>query len=647
MKKLPERDGVTRRDLLAGVAFAGLGGATIADPSDDAAPLRHLDGQRLESAAALHARAAGAALPDMPDFDAQHGERYELVIVGAGLSGLAAAWWYRRHAGRPVRILLLEAQPDLGGHALRNEFVARNGQRLIGYGGSQSLDSPSLWSPAARALLQGLDIDLTQFESWYDQGWSARHGLTRSATLFSAEAWGQTRLLRREPGMPPAATLDQLPLSEAARRDLLQLWTAPRDPFADLSPQAKRARLAAISYDQLLTEVLGLDARICRYLADRSKDYLGAGTDAVSALDAYALGLPGFEAMGLGRQPDRLMSPSARQLMLGRDDYIYHFPDGNAGLARALLRSLIPAALPGSGMESLVLAARDDQQLDRPGTPVRLRLNAPVQSVRHVGPVGQARAVDVSYQDASGALQTVRADQVLLACFNRAIPTLCPELPALQREALLDQVKVPLVYANVLLSDWQAFARAGIGGFSAPGSFWQRAALDFPVSVGRYRFAETPHDPILLHLSAVLLDGAAGSPPRAQAAAGRRRLLAMGFDEFEASIRSLLNQALGPFGFDGARSIEAITVNRWPHGYAYEYMRPWDRYWPAGPLPIETARRRWGRIAIANADAGAFAYAHGAIDQAARAVKDLLPDARLPAWHRRPGPAPWNNASAS
>lgn len=628
--------GITRRDLLGGVAL-GLAGAAPAATS--AAPLLQFDGQQLAAASTLHALNAGAARPEPPRFDAQRDEQVDLLVVGAGISGLAAAHWYRRHAGRPLRILLLEAQTDLGGHAIRNEFTARNGRRLIGYGGSQSLDSPSSWSSAARSLLGELGLDLGQFDSFYDQGWAQRHGLTRQAQLFSAELWGETRLLRRDAQTPLDEWLAQLPLGDAARRDLRRLQTQPPDPWPALSPARKRARLATLSYDRWLTEVLGMDAQLCRYLQHRGKDYLGAGTDAISALDAWALGLPGFDAMQLGAAIDPLMSPSARHLLAGRDDYIYHFPDGNAGLVRALLRALIPAALPGSGLESLLLAERQNAALDQPDAPVRLRLASPVLRLRHDGPPQKARHVDVCYQGPDGALRTVRARHAVLACFNRAIPTLCPELPAAQRAALLDQVKVPLVYANVLLSNWRAFQRAGISGFSMPGNFWGRAALDFPVSIGRYRFAEGPDDPILLHYSAVVLDGPPGSAPREQAAAGRRCLLAMPFEAFERSIRDTLQQALGSFGFDGEREIEAITVNRWPHGYAYEYMRPWDSYWPQGPLPIETARRRFGRIAIANADAGAFAYAHGAIDQAARAVAELLPRARLPAWRQRPGPA--------
>jgi spermidine dehydrogenase len=127
---------------------------------------------------------------------------------------------------------------------------------------------------------------------------------------------------------------------------------------------------------------------------------------------------------------------------------------------------------------------------------------------------------------------------------------------------------------------------------------------------------------VLLHMSAVPLQP--GLSPREQAAAGRRRLVALTFADLERSIRDQLARSLGGGGFDPAHDIEAICANRWSHGYAYEYMRPWDAYWPDGPLPIVAARQRVGRIAIANSDSGAYAYAHSAIDQGIRAVRELL-----------------------
>jgi len=628
---------ITRRDFINGIAVAAGGLAAPACPhaQEGAGAAGDFGGQSLAAAAPLHARRDGAPLPAWSEF-ADDGERFDLVVVGAGISGLAAAQMYRQHAGRPVSMLILDAAPELGGHALRNEFTARNGRRLIGYGGSESLDSPGLWSPAAHALVRSVGIELEQFKDYYDSGWQARHGLTQSAAWYAPQLWGEGRLVRHAPGEPAADWVARTPLLPAAQRDLLQLLQARHDPWPQLTRAQKRARLAGLSYDRFLTEVLGLHPQLTLLYRNRTSGYIGVGSDACSALDAFALGLPGFAGLALGEAVDALMSPSGRQAKGGRDDYIYHFPDGNAGLVRALLRSLIPAALPGSGMESLVLAERDDAQLDRPDAPLRIRLNSPVLRVQHAA---GGMAVDVGYRGADGSLRRLRADQVVLACFHRVIPQLCPELPAAQREALNDQVRVPLIYGNVLLSHWRPFQRAGIAGLGLPGHLFDSLRIDFPVSIGRYRFPDSPDDPILLHLSSVVLDGPAGAPERVQAAAGRRKLLGLGFAELEREIRSILQGALGPFGFDAAADIEAITLNRWAHGYAYEYMRPWDSFWPAGPLPMHSARRGWGRIAIANSDAGAYAYAQGAIDQATRAVAELLPQARLPRFWREPGPS--------
>lgn len=185
----------------------------------------------------------------------------------------------------------------------------------------------------------------------------------------------------------------------------------------------------------------------------------------------------------------------------------------------------------------------------------------------------------------------------------------------------------------------EALDQAKIAGFSDPGGFWKGVEIDFPVSMGNYTFADVPADPVILHLSKIPLTGDATMGAREQSAAGRFELTQISFEDMEREIRDMLQRALGGYGFDAARDIEAITCNRWSHGYALEYMRPWDQFWPDGPLPIETARQPWGRIAIANSDSGAYAYVHSAIDQAARAVHDLLGDkATLTDYSKFPGP---------
>lgn len=651
----PDRRRWWRRVAHEGIGWLALFAAERSLAGDDATvatdtlpgdpPLRTgLQGQTDALSAPLHALRDGddrAARSTCERDDAIE----DLVVVGAGLSGLAGAWLYRRHAGRPVRILLLDALDDIGGHARRNEFQSRSGERLVGYGGSQSLDTPSFFSPLVHSLLADIGVSLERFPTGiYDRGWAARHGLVRRAVYFPRAAWGDDRLVVHDDDEPPASWLGRTPLPADARQALLRLWTQPAPPlWPTLAPAQRRARLAATTYADYLRRHWRLPAAAMRWHARSTHGYFGVGIDAVSALDARAAGLPGFDGLPLGDAAltDRRLSPSARLLQRGPDDYVYHFPDGNAGVARALLRQLMPRALPGDDMASLASARLAYERLDDAASPVRLRLGSPVLGLRHLGPPERAQRVELRYRTPDGTLRCVQARQVLLACWHRVIPQLTDELPEAQVRALLDQVKVPLLYANALLSNWRAWQRAGTASLRIVDGFWDEAGLDMPVALGRVRPPDRSDRPILVHLAKVVVDPARrGRSPREQAAAGRRRLLGWSESRLVDEVASLLQGALGGHGFDATRDLEAVTVNRWAHGYALEYARPWDAYWPDGPLPCVRARRGWGRVAIANSDAGAYAYAHSAIDQAARAVQELLPQARMAAFEDRPGPPP-------
>lgn len=632
---------ISRRDFLDGVALtvgaAALGGplsrsAFAAGPAVYPPKLTGLRGHHEGSYNVMHSVRDGTFW-DKAGAPEATGEHYDLVVVGGGISGLAAAVQYRKQAGAGARILVLENHDDFGGHAKRNEFTSAGGRMILGYGGSQSLQTPSYFSPAVNALLADIGVEPKRFEQYYDQGWAETRGLGR-AVFFPKEVFGADALVKEADAA--ADWVPQSPLTDKAKQDLIALIDAPADYLPGLSRAEKLDRLSKTTYAQFLTELVKADPQLVAYFQGSTEAYFGAGIDAVTCVDAWANGNPGFDGMDLGDEVYPTMSPSGRLARTDPDEYIYHFPDGNAGVARALVRSLIPAAIPGSTMEDLVLAQADYGKLDVDGQPVRIRLSSTVVRVKHQGDPASAKAVDVAYvQD--GKLRTVQAGHVVLACWHRVIPFLTDELAAAQVEALRDQQKVPLIYTNVLIRNWSAFSKLGIEGFEAPGHFWSGAEIDFPVSMGGYNFADTPEDPVLLHLSKVPLQP--GLSSREQSLSGRLQLTQLTFETMEREIRDLLGRALSGGGFDPARDIEAITANRWSHGYAYEYMRPWDAFWPDGPLPIVAARQPWGRIAIANADSGAYAYVHSAIDQATRAVRELLgtPDG-APAFADFPGP---------
>lgn len=618
---------ISRRDFLNGVAMTAaamaLNGALsgvsfAATPPGDPAKLTGLRGHSVDAMNIMHAVRDGAFWDTAPKPEAT-GETYDLVVVGGGISGLTAALLYCQQ--KPDgRVLILENNDEFGGHARRNEFVSKSGKRMIGYGGSQSLQTPSQFSDLVKQVLIDIGIATERFETFYDQGWWDDHGLS-DAHFFRKEDFGTDVLV---PETETAADwVPQTPLNDTAKANLIELIDSPPDYLSGKSLDEKLELLSRTTYDDFLTQICGYDPQLVTYFKNATEEYLGIGIEGTTALDAWGIGVPGFDGMELGDKPYKTMSPSGRLEKIDEDDYIYHFPDGNAGVARALVRKLIPAALAGTSMEELVLNSVDYSRLDVAGNPVRLRLGASVVRVRHDGDPASAKSVTLTYVE-DGKLKTVTGSQVVLACWNRVIPKITDELAQPQIDALNDQIKVPLIYGTVLISNWTAFDKLKIDGFEAPNAFWRAVFLDDPVSVGDYKFAADPTEPMLLHLWSVPVSGDKGISARDQATAGRYALTTLAFEDMERELRDLMNRALKDGGFDAARDIEAITINRWSHGYALEYMRPWDQFWPDGPLPIEAARKGWGRIAIANSDSGAYAYAHSAIDQAGRAVNELI-----------------------
>ena len=618
---------LTRRDFLNGVALT-VGGALrsprealgLDDPAGGAVPyppaLTGLRGSHAGSFEVGHALRDGTFWASAGP-TADTGERYDLVVVGAGISGLAAAWYFRQAAGSSARILVLDNHDDFGGHARRNEFRV-GGRTLIGYGGTFAIDSPAPYSAVASALLADLGVDVSRWDRMFERGLYAGLGMD-AAVFFDRETFGADRLLRAPgPTAPWTSFLAQAPLSEAAGRDILRLVKELIDYLPGLDDGAKKAHLARMSYADFLVKGAGCHPDVLPFFQARPQSLYGLGIDAVSALDAWGLGLPGFAAMKLAPTAGPGMGLDARP---GPRSPFLHFPDGNATLARLLVGRLIPRAVPARSVDEVVTGRVDYARLDEPG-PARLRLGSTVVRVRHAGDAAQAAEVEVSYAR-RGRLERVRARSCVLACWNAVIPYICPELPTAQRDALAYAIKVPLVYTNVALRSWASFRALKVSRVHCPGSFFSTVDLDLPVRVGSYRPARRPEEPIVVHM--MRTPCRPGLPGREQHRAGQRELVTMTFDTFERKVRDQLARMLAVGGFDPARDIVAITVNRWPHGYAYQYNSLWDPFWIAGgPQPCVTARQPFGRIAIANADAAAYAYTDAAIDQAHRAVGELL-----------------------
>jgi len=564
------------------------------------------------------------------------GEAYDLVVVGGGISGLAAAHFFREKVGKSARILILENHDDFGGHAKRNEFHMGGRLQLLN-GGTFLIDSPNPYSPVADGLLKTLGIDPPAFEKKFtDRNLYPSLGL-HSAVFFDKETFGEDRLVVGTPGrgwddddeatdgrakksMTWSEFMARTPLSPDVQRDIVRIQEDKVDYMPGLSSAEKKARLSKISYRDFLLDVIKANPGVIAFYQTRTDGEWGVHIDAEPALDCWALGLPGFRGMNLepGSAPN--MSYTAAGYANG-GSYRFHFPDGNASIARLLVRDLVPDAVPGHTAEDIVTSQVDYGRLDRENAPLRIRLNSTVVAAGNFGSPAVAKEVEVIYASGNQVFK-VRAKGCVLACWNMTIPYLCPELPEAQKEALHYLVKVPLVYASVGIRNWTSFQKLGIANVSAPGSYWSSISLNAAVNLGDYRSPTKPEEPILLHLTRTPCKS--GLPAREQHKIGRYELLATSFETFERKTRDQLARTLSSGGFDPARDIEAITVNRWPHGYGYEYNPLFDPDWPEDQRPNVIGRKRFGRITIANTDSAATAYTDAAIDQAYRAVNELL-----------------------
>jgi spermidine dehydrogenase len=624
---------ITRRDFLNGAALlttvaaapllapnpaaAQAPAALAAQDAPDYYPplLTGMRGSHPGSFEAAHALRDGSPQPAPTD----SGEEYDLIVVGAGISGLSAAHFYRAGTSAKARILLLDNHDDFGGHAKRNEFHLGNQLHLMN-GGTLEIDSPRPYSPVAAGLISTLGIDVPKLEKTVEQmKFYERMGLERGI-FFDRETFGADKLVVGVNSKPAAKLFASAPLSARAREQMAELQEGHTDYLPGLSAAEKKDRLSRMSYEAYLRDVVQVEPGVIKFYHARTMTEWAVGTDAVSALECWGFGFPGFQGMKLTKGSIARMGPTSSGYHDTGGSYHLHFPDGNATIARLLVRDLIPRAVPGEGVENVVTARVNYSQLDRPGTPIRLRLNSTVINVRHLESAGQGKVQATYLRD--GKAFTAHAKGAVLACYNMMIPYLCPDLPETQKAALHELVKAPLVYTSVAIRNWQAFERLNLHEVYAPGAYFTEVRLNSHDNIGDYRSVRTPDQPILVHM--VRTPCKAGLTEHEQNRAGRAEMLATSFETFERNIRDQLNRTLGPGGFDAARDITAITVNRWPHGYAPEHNPLFEPDVPEAQRPHVIGRARFGHISIANSDAGGQAYTDSAINQAHRAVQELL-----------------------
>ena len=617
-KRLGMQRAITRRDFVQGAAVAAgavlqagavgaFGGAnasagaqrmTIADYPPVKTGMRGSHPGAYEIAHAL-AR-DGAKFPEPKSTE----EHYDLIVVGAGISGLAAAHYYQKRFGADSKILLLENHDDFGGHAKRNEFH-QSGEMVLSLGGTHNLEWWS-FSKTVNAFMQEHGVDCKGMRKQMEFAYG-RDAPNSPAMWFDETTYGVNRLVTNFNLSAKLTTedIDKIPISDAGRDSLKRFYdSAPS--LEDWTEAEAEDLLSSMSYPDFLRQYGGLTEDAVQLFDKEEHGSWGLEMRAISAAEAMWEGYPGAHLFGEDWSEDSFGYPVAM------------WPDGNASLVRLMVAKLVPQSAPNAAAENVAMTQFDYSALDRENTNVRLRLNSTVVGVNNTD-----QGVSVTYASSEGELKQVSARHSVLACYHSIIPHLCPAMSDTQKAALKYQVKVPMILTNVLLRNSEALDKLGVDAVSCPGRLHARLFLFKGLHTGGYKRSDGADEAVSLVFWGSI------SPPedavdiRSQLRGSRQKLLELSFEDFEREVRTVLDGLLGPAGFDVAEDILAITVNRWPHGYAYEYMQLWDPEWESGEAPHEIARQPFGSITIANADAGASAYTHVAIDQAYRAVADL------------------------
>jgi len=626
---------VTRRDFLNGVAIgvgAGLlspnellalgasAGIDQSDPSTYYPPsLTGMRGSHEGSYEVAHALAWRGEKP--AEYRALD-EHYDLVVVGAGMSGLSAAWFYQKKMGAQARILVLDNHDDFGGHAKRNEFN-QEGRMVLSLGGAQNIENPSTYSDAAASLLVDIGLDQDAFDTMdvntpenFTLGGKlhADVGMTIPSSDGHVTVGGHWLKFMHGRGNYRQA-VRALPISLDEQDKLIAFFGGAHDYLDDLSLVEKYDYVNSVSYNHFLVDRVGLAEETLPILGAHLRILSGPSGWNHTVFEAITEGAPGLRSMGwLANVAESLVAMFVDDLA-----EIRMFPDGNASIARLLVHKLIPGVAPDmKGFEDVAVARFDYGTLDRENQATRLRLNSTVVGVKEVGNT----SVQVDYVQHGKPLR-VSSRHCVLACYSGLIPHLCPEMTEQQKDGLRYGVKVPFVYANVLLQNGRAFSKLGVTVSQCPYDPFQWVSAAPTMTTGGYEPPRGPEDPM-----AVFMMASPTPATREQGTGrdlfrvGRHKIYATTFEQYEKEIRDQLQAMLGKYGFNHQTDIRAITVNRIPHGYAYPYLGLDDPDWEEGQAPHEIGRAQFGCISIANSDSEARAYMDAAFDAAWRAVEE-------------------------
>ena len=533
-------------------------------------------------------------------------ENYDLVVVGAGISGLTAAYEYRKKFGNDSKILILDNHDDFGGHAKRNEFNQSSSTRLV-WAGTMNLEYTSFSKPVLDFIAE-LGIDVNDLHKKLD----FNYGNDKPAIWFDEDTYGENILVpgfsmynRNEDVLD---LIDKFPLSKQGIDALKSFYAKDNNVLEGLSEAEIENVLYKTSYTDFLERYCGLPKEVIEIFIKSTDGYWGVQPHSLSVAEAVSAWLPGGHRLG---------ASASKVVGSEESEKVAMFPDGNATIARLLVCALLPDICPGANANTIALAKLDYSKLDVSKGPIKVRLSSTVVNVKN-----ERNKVAITYVR-QGKTIRIHSKHSILACYHSIIPHICPEFPALQKKAQQYQVKHPMLVTNVLVKNSKALDKLGISGAYCPGRMHAKVFTTKGVNTAGYQPNYDKDEAVPLMFWGMMEPPVRDVHIHDQLKGARMMLFQKSFEDFEREVRTVLDGLLGPAGFNVSEDILAITVNRWSHGYSYGYLDLWDEKYKSGEAPHEIARLPLGNISIANCDAAASAYSQSAIEEAFRAVKEL------------------------
>jgi spermidine dehydrogenase len=517
------------------------------------------------------------------------GEMYDLVAVGGGISGLAAAVFFQQKRGG--RCLVLDNHAIFGGEAKRNEFRV-DGQAVIAHQGSAIFLVPQKggYTDSFYKVI-GMDRSAFEYQSW--RGQQAEMPLSHSPYdepknygFYFGSQFGA------RPGVwvidPWGKQLDGAPLSDAVKAEWLRSRRVDTPgPRPTTEGDAVSRQLDAITLEEHLMARHQISRETVRtFLSPLEGGGYGLGPDALSAYCDYAIEtqFPGDGDEALGDQM---------------------FPDGNTGFARLMVKTLIPDTFAGPRSVDAVWQNRVRfAALDRAGQSTRIRLNATVVRVVHAGDPAHAPHVVITYVKGN-RLFSVNACAVVMAGGSWTTKHIIGDLPDGHRDAYAQFYRSPCLMANIAVRNWRFLYKLGISGcrwFEGLGNY---LSVRKQATVGGMSPSLGPDSPTALTIK--VLFAQPGLSIAEQGSRGRAQLLGTSFAQYERAFRQQLGDMFASGGFDPRRDIAGIILNRW--GHAYVNPQPGFFFGTNGqPAARDVLRNAsHGRIAFANTDlAGAM-----------------------------------------